>query len=91
MIIYTTQEQVDKWKSEKAVLEKFYMDARKLSVTLALVEARAEHLGELIADAIVLPVEESWGALGDKFGDKYMDDEADGFNECRNGVIIIKQ
>jgi hypothetical protein len=41
-------------------LEKFYMTARKVGVTMERIDWEIQYLKEILSSATILPVEESW-------------------------------
>jgi hypothetical protein len=47
-------------------LEKFYMTARKVGVTMERIDWEIQYLKEILSSATILPVEESW-EHGSKF------------------------
>ncbi len=58
--IYLTQEGKQEIEAKIAELEKFYMTARKVGVTMERIDWEIQYLKEILSSAIILPVEESW-------------------------------
>jgi len=64
--IYLTQEGKQEIEAKIAELEKFYMTARKVGVTMERIDWEIQYLKEILSSATILPVEESW-EHGSKF------------------------
>jgi hypothetical protein len=84
--IYLTQEGKQEIEAKIAELEKFYMTARKVGVTMERIDWEIQYLKEILSSATILPVEESYKNIKSMYHHNTMREDFE--YKYPNGVII---
>jgi len=69
---YLTEEGKQEIEAKIAELEKFYINARKVGVTLQKIDWEIDYLKKILLSATILPVEEKWEDVKEKYDDPFI-------------------